>query len=179
MPQRPSWLRDRWVGGTGLCITDSFPRGTGDPNFSWEKILIGQQVSLRKKCGTWVNWVVTEWISAWVCIWKIDKRRGWSSKRCLFYNTIQCSKVQHNYNRLHCQVRQKLLKDCSRVMFVHFHAHSRFNQTAFFSDFFFLLYCPNRFSPIGISGCLPWGKPAATESRYPTYGACWMFLVFP
>ena len=29
----------------------------------------------------------------------------------------------------------------------------------------------------GKSGCLPRGKPAATESRYPTYGACWVFSV--
>ena len=29
-----------------------------------------------------------------------------------------------------------------------------------------------------IRGCLPQGKPAATESRYPTYGACWVFECF-
>ena len=28
-------------------------------------------------------------------------------------------------------------------------------------------------------GCFPLGKPAATESRYPTYGACWVFSVSP
>ena len=27
-------------------------------------------------------------------------------------------------------------------------------------------------------GCFPWGKPAATESRYPTYCACWVFQCF-
>ena len=27
----------------------------------------------------------------------------------------------------------------------------------------------------GNSGCLPWVKPAATESRYPNYGECWVF----
>ena len=32
------------------------------------------------------------------------------------------------------------------------------------------LYCLNGISPIKISGCLPRGKPAATGSRYPTYG---------
>ena len=37
------------------------------------------------------------------------------------------------------------------------------------------LHCPNGLSPIGYLGCLPWGKPAVTESRYPTYGACWVF----
>ena len=39
-------------------------------------------------------------------------------------------------------------------------------------DFFFLnflqLYCPNGIYPMGNSGCFPRGKPAATESRYPT-----------
>ena len=33
-------------------------------------------------------------------------------------------------------------------------------------------------SPMGYSGCLPSGKPAVTESHYPTYGACWLFLCF-
>ena len=33
-------------------------------------------------------------------------------------------------------------------------------------------------SPMGNSGRLLRGKPAATESRYPTYGACWMFGCF-
>ena len=28
------------------------------------------------------------------------------------------------------------------------------------------------------SGCFPWRKPAATESRYPTYGAYWVFKCF-
>ena len=28
---------------------------------------------------------------------------------------------------------------------------------------------------MGNSGCLPFGKPAVTESCYPTYGACWLF----
>ena len=37
------------------------------------------------------------------------------------------------------------------------------------------LYCPNRTSPTGNSGRLPRGKPATTESRYPSYGACWVF----
>ena len=47
------------------------------------------------------------------------------------------------------------------------------------SYFYFLrLYCPNGISPTGNSGCFPWGKPAATESRYPTYGACWVFECF-
>ena len=31
---------------------------------------------------------------------------------------------------------------------------------------------------MGNSGCLPRGKPAATGSCYPTYGACWVFYCF-
>ena len=31
---------------------------------------------------------------------------------------------------------------------------------------------------MGNSGCLPLGKPVATESYYPTYGACWVFSCF-
>ena len=31
---------------------------------------------------------------------------------------------------------------------------------------------------MGNSGYFPCGKPAATESRYPAYGACWVFLCF-
>ena len=30
-------------------------------------------------------------------------------------------------------------------------------------------------SPMGNLAFLPRGKPAATEWRYPTYGACWVF----
>ena len=40
---------------------------------------------------------------------------------------------------------------------------------------FLQLYCPNGICPMGNSGCFPQGKPAATESRYPTYCACWVF----
>ena len=54
---------------------------------------------------------------------------------------------------------------CTRVFFLIF----------FFTFYFLQLCCPNRISPMGNSGCLPQGKPAATESRYPTYGACWVF----
>ena len=32
-----------------------------------------------------------------------------------------------------------------------------------------------RITPMGNSGGLPRGKPAATELHYPTYVACWMF----
>ena len=43
-------------------------------------------------------------------------------------------------------------------------------------NFYFLqLYCPSGISPMGNSGCLPWGKPAMTHSRNPSYGACWVF----
>ena len=31
------------------------------------------------------------------------------------------------------------------------------------------------FSPLGNSGCFLRGKPAATESHYPTYSSCWVF----
>ena len=37
------------------------------------------------------------------------------------------------------------------------------------------LYCPIGISPKGDSGCFPRGQPAATESRYPIYCACWVF----
>ena len=40
------------------------------------------------------------------------------------------------------------------------------------------LYCLDGISPMGTSGWLLRGKPAATESRYPTYSACWVFLCF-
>ena len=40
------------------------------------------------------------------------------------------------------------------------------------------MYCPNGISPMGNSGCFPRGKPAAAESRYATYGACWVLLFF-
>ena len=54
--------------------------------------------------------------------------------------------------------------------------------TEFYMKFLLLyslqLYCPNWVSPVGNSGYFSLGKPAATESRYPTYGACWMFYCF-
>ena len=53
---------------------------------------------------------------------------------------------------------------------------SLFLSLTFFFFFCLLqLYYPNGITPVGNSGCLPRGKPAATESRYPTYGACWVF----
>ena len=48
----------------------------------------------------------------------------------------------------------------------------------FFKKKFFLqLYCPNGISPMENSGRFPRGKPAATESRYPTYCACWVSII--
>ena len=44
--------------------------------------------------------------------------------------------------------------------------------------FLFLFYnyiVPLGFLPWEFSGCFLRGKPAATESRYPTYDACWLF----
>ena len=39
-------------------------------------------------------------------------------------------------------------------------------------------YCPIRISSKENVGCFPRGKPAVTESCYPTYGACWVFSCF-
>ena len=52
--------------------------------------------------------------------------------------------------------------------------------TFFFNRLFYFLqpYCPNGISSMGNSGCFPRGKLAATESRYPTYDACWVFKCF-
>ena len=47
------------------------------------------------------------------------------------------------------------------------------------THFFFLqLYSPTEISSWEIWVALPWEKPAATESRYPTYGACQVFQCF-
>ena len=40
------------------------------------------------------------------------------------------------------------------------------------------MYCPIGISALGNSGCFPQEKPAATESRYSTYGVRWVFLCF-
>ena len=48
----------------------------------------------------------------------------------------------------------------------------------FFLLFFLQLYCPSGISSMGNSGCFQRGKPAAKESRYPTFGACWVFWCF-
>ena len=40
-----------------------------------------------------------------------------------------------------------------------------------------LSHCPNRISSMGNLSCLLGGKPAVTGSRYPIYGACWVFGV--
>ena len=49
-------------------------------------------------------------------------------------------------------------------------------------EIYFLLFlqlnCPSGISPMGNLGCLPRGKPAATESRYPTYRVSGCFSVF-
>ena len=58
----------------------------------------------------------------------------------------------------------KLLKCCDSAVTI-----------AITTFYFSQLYCPNGISLMGNLGCLPWGKPAATELPYPTYGACWVF----
>ena len=40
------------------------------------------------------------------------------------------------------------------------------------------LFRPIGSSPLGNSGCFPRGKPAASESCYPTYSACWVCECF-
>ena len=53
-----------------------------------------------------------------------------------------------------------------------------FVKTINYNHCYFLpVYCPIGISLKGNSGCLPRRKPAATKSRYPTYGACWVFSV--
>ena len=46
--------------------------------------------------------------------------------------------------------------------------------------FYFILqlYCSIGISAMENSGCFRRGKPATTELRYPTYGACWVLLCF-
>ena len=43
---------------------------------------------------------------------------------------------------------------------------------------FYNCIVPTGFLPWEILGCFPWRKTAATESRYPTYSACWVFQCF-
>ena len=65
-----------------------------------------------------------------------------------------------------CRVHLKQLhKECSSV-----------SQTITLHFYFLQLHCPDGIFPTGHSVCFPRGKPAATESRYPTYCACWVFL---
>ena len=53
---------------------------------------------------------------------------------------------------------------------------------SFFSFFFFFFFLTSVLSCWDFfmenSRCFPRGKPAATQSRYPTYGACQMFQLF-
>ena len=49
------------------------------------------------------------------------------------------------------------------------------NHTFTFNCYLLQLYCPNGISPMGNSDCLTRRKPAATESRYSTYDAWWVF----
>ena len=44
----------------------------------------------------------------------------------------------------------------------------------FFSSSFFTRDFFHGISPMGNSGCFPWGKPAVIGSRYPPYKACWV-----
>ena len=50
--------------------------------------------------------------------------------------------------------------------------------TFFFIFYCLQIYCPNGISPMGNSGCISQGKPAAIESRYPTYGTRSVFQCF-
>ena len=62
---------------------------------------------------------------------------------------------------------------------VHKTSTATFSVSLIFKKYFLQLYCPNGISPIGYSNCLlRRGKPVATESGYPTYGACWVFECF-
>ena len=67
---------------------------------------------------------------------------------------------------------KKPLASCIVCVYLHFN---------FFLNFYFLqLYCPNGSSPLENLDCFPQGKPAVTESCYPTYDApvqAWCFSV--
>ena len=51
-------------------------------------------------------------------------------------------------------------------------------EVVVFLLYFLQLYCPDGIFPMGNSGCLLRGKPAATGSRYPTYSPCSVFECF-
>ena len=48
----------------------------------------------------------------------------------------------------------------------------------YFTFTFYSCIVPMGHFVMGNSGCLPLGKPAATESLYPAYDACWVFKCF-
>ena len=84
---------------------------------------------------------------------------GWG--HCLNQNQPKCDRRVIRYRKKEEKKRRKLLLSCSIVPVLLL--------------YFLQLYCPNGISPMGNSGCFPRGKRAATESRYPTYGACRVF----
>ena len=53
------------------------------------------------------------------------------------------------------------------------HHHRNFSLWVLFT-----IVLSKEISPMGHSGCIPWGKPAATESCYPNYNAYWVFWCF-
>ena len=127
-------------------------------------------------CGTSVRNVMTElsllfigkeftkMASPWGCT-------IWSKKVSLLYrysqnHYIKPEDVQFEANKYFC------CTDVHRTITSSLPMH---NLNIFCFFFFFKLYCPIQISPMGNLGCLPWEKLAATELRYPTYSAYWVF----
>ena len=77
-----------------------------------------------------------------------------------------------------------MVNHLSHDLFVPFSTHKVVFCFLFICFVLFLqLYCPTETSPMRNSGNLPRGKsaatkPAATESHYLIYGACWAFSCF-
>ena len=70
---------------------------------------------------------------------------------------------------------------CGVIPGLRFHIHNVFHRSDFYFSFFLFFYnciVPFGITPMGILSCPPQGKPAATESCYPTYGVCWVFQCF-
>ena len=72
-------------------------------------------------------------------------------------------------------MRAVLLDPASMCSVLVFSVDLSFFLCVFFC-FFLQLHCLNGIPPMGNLGCLPHERPAATESRYPTCGACWVFF---
>ena len=149
-----------------LCRNSSLSR-TGRISWRWQLIFLSQKATLivvhgklSHKCCPWET----------LYLWLRSSNRQMGKPNCPWETLPQLLSLG-NSPSVTLKFR-RFIRDrwVSQIL----HGKLPSCVTFFFYFYILQLYLPNGISYMGNSGCLSWGSQLR-QSRYPTYGACWVF----